>query len=187
MKLIDNWSLLFGFCGCALLLPGCHAPLAVQTAVGPEPAGHEARGPNGRLLVFSRLEAHNDNGSMTAEDLTGEILTGDPDYYQHTAYVIYNQLGKRIRRIGNTVGHYSEAPREVELTPGNYFVQAEAECYGRVAIPVQIKSGRTTILHLDKRWRPPLSYKEGDLVRLPGGYAVGWSTGLSGQSGGSKQ
>lgn len=187
MKLIDSCSFLFCLCGCALLLTGCQAPLVVQAAVGPEPGGHETGGTNGRLLVFSRLEAHSDNGSMEAEDLTGEIVTGDPDYYQHRAYTMYDHRGKRIKSVGNTVGHYSEEPREVELLPGSYSVLAEAEGYGRVAIPVHIKSGRTTIVHLDKQWRPPPSYQNSDLVRLPGGYAVGWNAGLSDQSDGHRR
>ena len=148
-------------CGAALLMAGCHSTLVLQTPVGPEPFERQTTGPTGRLLVFSAKEARGDGD--------------DPIYYQHSDYSIYGSQGKRIKRVGNTKGHFDETPRLVDLPPGTYVVKARAECYDRVEVPVVIKSGRTTVVHLDKEWKPAFTAQNTELVNLPQGYVIGWS------------
>lgn len=146
----------------ALLMAGCQSPLVVQSAAGPEPVGLETQGTKGQLVVFSAKEARGDGD--------------DPTYYQHSDYWIYDLRWKRVKYAGNTTGHFDEAPRLVQLPPGSYSVKARAECYGLVVVPVVIKGGRTTVLHLDKDWKSTASGSNADLVTLPGGgYAIGWS------------
>jgi hypothetical protein len=147
--------------GAALLMAGCHSALVVQTPVGPEPFGRQTGEPNGQLLVFSAKEARADGD--------------DPTYYQHSDYSVYNSKGKRIKHVGNSEGHFDEAPRLVSLPPGTYTVKARAECFDWVVVPLSIKAGRTTALHLDKGWKPTFSARNNDLVNLPGGYVIGWS------------
>ena len=151
--------------GGALLVAGCRSPLVIQTPVGPEPSSSKTIGRNGHLLVFSAKEPRADGD--------------DPIYYQHSDYWIYDSRGKRVKYVGNTTGHFDEAPRMVQLPPGPYTVKARAECYDLVVVPVEIKSGSTTVLHLDKDWNPTSSPQNTPLVKLPGGYAVGWSASLS--------
>jgi hypothetical protein len=148
-------------CSAGLLTAGCHSTLVMQTAVGPEPFGRRTAGANGHLQVFSAKEARADGD--------------DPIYYQHSDYLIYNSEGKRIHHVGNAEGHFDEAPRLVALPPGTYFVKARAECFDWVKLPVVVKSGRTTVVHLDKEWKPTSSPRNADLVNLPGGYVIGWS------------
>jgi hypothetical protein len=148
-------------CGVGLLMAGCRSTLVMQTPVGPEPFGRQTAGPTGRLLVFSAKAARGDGD--------------DPTYYQHTDYSIYDSEGKRIKHVGNTTGHFDEAPRLVNLPPGTYLVKARAECYDWVELPVVIKSGRTTVVHLDKEWKPGSSPQNTELVNLPEAYVIGWS------------
>lgn len=149
-------------CGAGLLMAGCRSALVMQTPVGPDPFGPHTKETNGHLMVFSAKEARGDGD--------------DPIYYQHCDYWIYDSRGKRVRYVGNTTGHFDEAPRPVQLPPGSYSVQARAECYDLVVVPVVIRSGRTTVLHLDKDWKPTaISQKKPPLVNLPQGYVIGWS------------
>ena len=147
--------------GGALLMVGCHAPLVMRTPVGPDPLGRETAGTNGHLLVFSAKEPRADGD--------------DPIYYQPSDYWIYDSRGKRVKYVGNTTGHFDEAPRLVPLPPGAYTVKARAECFDFIVVPVVIKRGKTTVLHLDKDWKPTSFAQKTPLVNLPGGYAVGWS------------
>jgi hypothetical protein len=133
----------------------------MQTPVGPEPFARQAAGPNGHLLVFSAKEPHGDGD--------------DPVYYQHSGYSIYDSQRRWTKYVGNAPGHFDEGPRLVHLAPGTYFVKARAECYGWVEVPVVIESGRTTVVHLDKEWRPASSPPKSELVSLPDGYLIGWS------------
>ncbi len=148
-------------CGGALLMAGCHSLLILQAPVGPEPVSDGTKTATGQLLVFSAKEARGDGD--------------DPTYYQHSDYFIYDSHGKRIKYVGNTTGHFDETPRVVQLPPGTYTVKARAECYNLVAVPVVIRSGRTTVLHLDKDWKPTSFAQNIPVVNLPGGYPIGWS------------
>lgn len=148
-------------CSAGLLMAGCRSTLVMETPVGPEPFARQTTGPTGQLVVFSVKEARGDGD--------------DPIYYQHSGYFLYDSQRRRINRIGNTTGHFDEAPPPVDLPPGTYFVKVQAECYDWVQVPVVIKSGRTTTVHLDKEWNPGSSAENTELVNLPEGNVIGWS------------
>jgi hypothetical protein len=103
-----------------------------------------------------------------------EQQTDDPVWYQHSAYIIYDEQGKRVRHVGNTVGKWDETPQIVTLPAGRYTIKARAEGCLAVKVPVLIETGKTTVVHLESGWRAPTAPPGTDLVRAPAGYAVGW-------------
>ena len=145
------------------LLAGCASTPVALAPVGPEPANnHESYISKGYIKVFSDTETH-------------EIGDG-PAYYPHTGYNIYDESGKRLQYVANHIGDMDESPSLVKIPKGNYAVVAESSAYGRVSVPVVVQAGKTTILHLDQGWRPSAMISTNELVRLPDGEAVGWSS-----------
>lgn len=141
------------------IFAGCQSQPVTLSAVGPAPASSQLRTANGYLKVFSATEAHVD---------------GDISYYPHKGYCILSDSGKMLHYVNNHIGTMDEAPSLVTVPAGHYQVIADAEGYGRVTVPVEIRGGRTTVLHLERDWKPAPG-TAGDMVRLPGGGAVGWS------------
>ena len=143
-----------------LLLAGCASPPIVLSPIGPNPAGFAGPDLHGRLEVYSaRMEQ--DEGD-------------NPIWYQHADYNLYDSQGKKLRHVGNTEGHYDEAPRTLTLPAGRYVVKAPAKDYLWVEVPVVIEPGRVTRVHLDDRWEPPPSTSTKQLVILPASHPVGW-------------
>jgi len=97
------------------------------------------------------------------------------NYYPHTPYTIYTTNGQRFKWVRNSVADTDENPALVRLPAGLYSVRAKDDGYGLVSVPVAIKGGETTIVHLDAG---PLSSVEAlnptNAVRLPNGRLVGW-------------
>ena len=154
--------------GTALLpvLLGCaSAPVAIAP-VGPNPVGARIVSAEGRLLVYSGLEAESDNENQGGFD--------NPAWYQHTDYNIYTRDGKLVRHVENSIGHYEQAPRLVSLPTGQYYVKARAADYMWVKVPVTIKRGLITKVHLDDKWMPPTDIASSKVVSLPNGKPVGW-------------
>jgi hypothetical protein len=140
--------------------------------VGPNPlVGRSVSDGTGQLQVFSSLAEQNDDQNQGS---TG----GDPVWYQHTDYQVYDANGKLVKRVDNTIGHYSTSPRVVALRPGNYTVRAEASDWSSVNIPVVIERDRTTRVHLDDNWEPPPGTPKTEVVSAPNGSPVGWRAGL---------
>lgn len=77
-------------------------------------------------------------------------------------------------RIDNIVGYYAKTPRRVTLPVGRYLVEAQANDYFRVSLPVTIESGQTTRVHLDDKWKPPADTPKTELVWLPNDQPAGW-------------
>jgi hypothetical protein len=152
-----------------LSLVGCVSTPVAVAPVGPNPYGRKSMVSEGELVVFSRLHA---------------CTEGDnPTWYQHSDYRIYNFQGKLVKYVGNSIGEYEQAPLPVTLPPGRYIVRSRARDYLRVEVPVIIKPGQTTNVHLDDNWRSPTDSQESELVILPNGNPVGWRAGN--QKGGS--
>jgi len=156
-------SLLLSIASAAAILTGCASQPVVLAPVGPCSANHEPIGPNGHLQVFTLME------QQTEGD---EAL-----WYQHSAYIIYDEQGRRVRHVGNTVGKWDETPQMVTLPVGRYSVKARAEGCLAVNAPVVIETGKTTVVHLESGWRAPAAPPGTDIVRAPTGYAVGWLAG----------
>ena len=146
--------------GLALLLAGCASAPVALAPVGPSPVAAGGAGSKGQLQVYSAWE--------------GRTEGNNPVWYQHADYTLYDQAGRRLRYVDNTVGNYERAPRIVTLPAGKYLVKAQADDYLRVAVPVVIEPGRITRVHLDGNWRPPASASAAELVSVPSGYPVGW-------------
>ena len=144
----------------ASLLVGCSTPV-VLAPVGPGPfASRAVDSDTGSLQVYSRLVTR-DEGSE------------NPVWRQHSHYYISDANGLQKRYIDNTVGRYEREPRTVHLRPGTYMVRAIASGGKWVELPVVIKRGETTVVHLDDRWNAE-SVPAKEIVSMPGGYPVGW-------------
>jgi hypothetical protein len=149
----------FAGCFATIALVGCASPqqLTVTEPLGP---GKLDEGTTGAVRVYTATETHAD-GDQTY-------------YYPHTGYLVYNQEGKKVMFVPNHVGTMDEAPMTAYLPPGSYTIVAQAEGYGRVRIPLVVKSHRTTVIHLDRDWSPPKNAQTSELVRLPDGHPIGW-------------
>jgi hypothetical protein len=157
-------SMLLGIVLVAGLI-GCSSTPVDLARVGPNPTGGERMASEGQLQVFSSLVEENDDQSQGSTDSS---------WHQHTDYSIYNSQGKRVERVDNTIGHYERTPRIVTLPAGRYVVKAQAKDYFWVEVPVTIEAGRTTRVHLDEHWQPPVNTPTNGLVSMPNGIPVGW-------------
>jgi len=151
-------------------LTGCASTRIAQT-IGPCSTHQEVAPPNGQLRVFSLKEQQTEGFGEGANS----------SWYQHSAYRIYTPQGKRVKYVGNTVGHYDDAPATITLLAGNYLVLARAEGYPTllITVPVVVEPGRTTSVHLEGGWTPTAGSPGTKIVRAPGGYAVGWLANIS--------
>jgi len=125
----------------------------------------------GYLQVFSSLAVQSDDQNQASNG-------GNPIWYQHTDYSVYDAEGKRVEHVDNSMGHYSTSPRLVSLPPGNYTVRARGKQWLSINVPVVIKAHRTTKVHLDDNWEPPAGTPKTEVVTGPGGYPAGWSADL---------
>ena len=139
---------------------GCASAPATLSPVGPNPMEYSGPGSEGQLEVFSALSGHRE----------GE----NPTWYRRTDYELCNAQGQRLQHVPNFVSHYSQAPQLILLPPGEYIVEARAKGILWVRVPVVIKAGARTSVHLDGAWQP--SAEPSQLVSAPAGYPVGWRT-----------
>lgn len=148
----------------AVFLASCAVagPTTVTTSVGPRP-GRLSHDYIGYLTVYSATEEHRDGDG--------------PPFYPHSDYEIHTRDGKLLKQVRNALGSSDETPERVTLPKGLYTVVAKSETAGTVSIPVVIKTGQATVLHLEreKDWKPNLSgARESDLVRLANGQIIGF-------------
>jgi hypothetical protein len=119
----------------ALGTPSCTSTrdLAVLPAVT---AGPSLPQPSyGYLLVRSAVEI---------------VRDADVSYRPHTGYEILDAGGHHLQNVRNRIGDHDEQPSAVRLPAGRYKVDALASWNERVVVPVQIESGRTTEVNLDR-------------------------------------
>lgn len=135
-------------------------PVTVKP-VGPAPVSGSNISSTGSLQVFSATETHQ----------IGENCY----YYPHTGYKIFSESGKLLRYIPNHSCVEDETPSYVSLPAGHYTVKAESIFYPTVMVPVIIKEGRMTQVHLDSDRKLPANASEDQIVRLPDGRVVGWN------------
>jgi hypothetical protein len=105
---------------------------------------------------------------------TEEYYLDEMSYFVHKDYELYTQDGRRFKHVWNHDTHEDEQPTVVTLPPGNYVVQAQAEFYGPVSVPVVIRPGQTTKVILQPGWQPGKGVARTELVQIPNGYYVGW-------------
>jgi hypothetical protein len=128
------------FGGPTSALAGDRAPL-IFAAVRPGNLDYGAELRKGYLKVYSATDEFND---------------GDAWYFPHSSYTIYTTDGKLFKNVENHISRNDEIPQIVILPVGSYTVTARSEQDGYVRIPVVIKEGDQTILHLDLREHKPL-------------------------------
>lgn len=142
------------------IFSGCSSAPVALGPVGPDPMGFQTGAGAGQLEVFSALSGHGEGNN--------------PTWYRHTDYEICNRQGQRVEHVHNSLGHYSQRPVVVTLSAGEYIVKARAKGALRANVPVVIKPGELTSVHLDGAWQPTTSASESQLVTGPAGYPVGW-------------
>jgi hypothetical protein len=147
--------------GSTLLLAACSSTQPIVTeAVGPRPLGLHATPPSGVLTVHSATERHS---------------SGDIHYFPHSDYEVFSTDGRLIQKVRNALSSYDEDPVTVRLPTGRYTVVADDEYAGPVEVPVVIRTGRLTEVHLDGDWKPPaVAVADDKLVRFPSGRVIGW-------------
>jgi hypothetical protein len=140
----------------SVLLTSCaSAPTVVHDAVGPSLAREQDR-----------------NGSLTVYSATAWISDPEgPSLLNHTDYEIENADGTLYQTVRN--GDEVE-PAQVLLPEGHYLIEAQSDASGTVKVPVAIKAGRMTTVHLEreKDWKEAPG-QNGNLVRLPNGQPIG--------------
>jgi len=161
MKTIFQVALLYA----AVLATGCATPhrMLVLDPVGPPPAAAISEQATGSLRVFSALARNAD-------------FNGLPYHKRYSDYTLLTETGETLRRIHNESGKLLGDPPTIDLAPGRYQVQARANGFGLVNVPVVVQPGRTTIVHLEGSvWWPETSdIFKANPVRLPNQEIVGW-------------
>lgn len=136
--------------------------------VGPAAVEKPSAGTNGTLVVYSAFDSSAHFG-------------GIPQHLYHTDYRLCAEDGHSLRTVHNDSGTVVPGPTAVVLAPGNYRVIAQANGYGKVTVPVVVRSGLTTMVHLEGggNWkagmRPPIE----NAVLLPSGQRAGWSASVA--------
>jgi hypothetical protein len=149
----------------AALLPclaGCISNPMALAPVGPGAIGHASSGTEGFLQVFT---------ATTKVDTDFESY-----FYPHLGYDVEDLAGKTVKFVANHDSDMDEVPDTVSLPPGHYKIVAMSTWCGLVTVPVSIEPGQTTIVHLDGNGRRPANASPGQLVYLPNGEVVGWSS-----------
>src|SRR5262249_38634763 len=109
----------------------------VLSPVGPAPAQKPASQDEGTLVVYSAFDPHPD------------FTATDPDRRIHTDYKVYSFDAKLLKTVHNDTGQIVEGRVEGRLPAGQYKVQARANGYGLVTVPVVVATGRRTSVHLE--------------------------------------
>jgi len=170
-------------CGVA----GCAAkPMGTRLEpVGPSPAAVARAADMGNLQVYSARELAPLNVEMQLYVASTEFSPEDNSLqrdFLHTSahgnYSIYDAQGKFIKRVSNAKGTNDSSPTQVKLAPGSYLVEAVTEEYDTyrhpVIVPVEIKPGLATVVHLDGTWNSEPTTANADMVKFPNGEIIGW-------------
>jgi hypothetical protein len=167
--------------GTSVWLAGCaSAPRVVVTEpVGPAPMRVAQGTGDGSLAIYSaRTPANVDVNE--AEWRYNDDFGKNEFLYEpaHSGYTIYTQNGHVFRHVANARGPNDQTPTLVTLPAGSYKVEAQAlSCDSsrvNVLLPVVIKPGEATIVHLEGDWNPPGQYPGTELATLPCGRVIGW-------------
>jgi hypothetical protein len=161
MKLLFPANILLG----AALLAGCISQQRglVLDPIGPPTSQSAGASSNGTLMVFSAFDPH-----AHFNDL--------PYLHHYTDYKITFRDGKLLQTVHNDNGTLLEEPKRVQLPVGSYCVFARANGYRVVTVPVIIRAGQITTVHLEgsPSWQNRSELSQSNPVRLPGGEIAGW-------------
>lgn len=161
MKLIMAANLL----AVAALVAGCVSPPhgLVLDPIGPPNPQVAGAGSNGTLVVFSAFAPYGDFNDL-------------PCLHHYTDYKIVSADGTLQETVHNANRLLVEGPKRLELPVGCYRVVAHANGYGMVTVPVVIRAGETTNVHLEgsASWPDNSALLGSNPVRLPDGEIAGW-------------
>ncbi len=146
--------------GIVTLLVSCTSSPLALAPVGPGPYAHSAS-----VSGMGDLEVYTEHEVFYEDQMP---------YFPHSDYHIYTTDGKHLRRVWNHSTHEDESPATVSLRPGRYIVEAWAEFYGLVTVPVVIRANELTKVVLQPGWNPGAKAVSTDLVQMPQGYFVGY-------------
>ena len=146
-----GWILVLG-----VVFVSCRSNPLMLPAVGPSTSNSSRRPGHGSLQVYTALTERNDGGVR---------------YYYPQNYVIY-QTNTLVKSVVNSV-LMAEQPAVVDLPAGDYLVRGPADGYGWVQVPVVIKAGLLTEVHLDRQWRPKGWKSATNLAVMPDGAPIG--------------
>jgi hypothetical protein len=149
----------------ASLLAGCVSQPhgLVLDPIGPPNPQLAGAGSRGTLVVFSAFDPHGDFNDL-------------PYLRHYTDYRIVSADGTLQQSIHNSNGPSLDGPKSVELPVGIYRVEAHANGYGLVTVPVVIQANQTTTVHLEgsASWPNNRALLGSNPVRLPDGEIAGW-------------
>src|SRR4051812_32080329 len=147
MKAVFLWvAVVVGACGCA------SEPLTLDP-IGPSVPKASRFLEGGTLQVYSALTERNDSRIK---------------YNYPQNYFVFTPERTLVKAVVNSQ-LLSEEPARVNLPGGKYLVKAPSDGFGWVYVPVSIKGGAITEVHLDRRWRLKDVANATNLVRLPDG------------------
>jgi hypothetical protein len=167
--------------GALLGLIGCSSPMKVSclAPIGPAPTEARAGTGDGSLQVYSARLAAN-VGFMEAEWRWNNDFGKNEFLYSpgHCDYAIYAEDGALVKQVQNAQNYQDSQPTVVSLPSGHFEVAADAEDgYGGtqpVRVPVVIRSGLNTEVHLAEGWRPRGHYSKKEMVSSVSGDVAGW-------------
>lgn len=96
-------------------------------------------------------DANKTSGSLEVFSSTQPSLWGEGStYFLHTGYRIFDSTGKTVKWVENHSDSADESPEKVALAPGVYRIWAQSDQGGYVRLPVTVKAGVDTAIHLDR-------------------------------------
>jgi len=153
--------------------------VVVQDTVGPCHRVAASDASEGSLLVYSAREKA--PLSIQAETFFWNADFGKNEFLYGTAlsdYTIYGQDGTVLEQVRNGRDASGSTPAEVQLAPGHYTIEAEAERGGgmtmTVVIPLVVEAGQITAVHLEPTPEIPAEATDpGRVVMLADGRIIG--------------
>jgi hypothetical protein len=117
-------------------------------------------GPNGYLKVYSSTQTR--------------IVGEDAYYYPHTGYTIEDAKGNFVKYVPNHVGTMDNMPTIVPVPVGQYLLRAQSDWTGRTTFPVEVKPGKTLVIHLERDGKQPAKTDGPRVIHQSDGRFVGW-------------
>jgi hypothetical protein len=155
------------------------ARVVVVEPVGPGPMADSPGMGDGSLVIYSARAPASVDVYMADWRYNNDYGKNEFMYEPaHTDYTIYAQKGEVFKNVRNARNMNDTVPTVVSLPSGSYKVEAIGiDCdssFVRVLITVVIKSGQTTMAHLEGGWNPGGQAQETEVAKLPCGRAIGW-------------
>ncbi len=96
--------------------------------------------PEGSLIVYTK--------TFPSLSEAGAQFDWENNSNLHTPYTITRSDGTVLEKVNNHVGLWDEQPTPVYLPRGKYWIHAFSSKGDQVVVPVEIREGAQTVLHL---------------------------------------